>query len=105
MYKTALITFKTVSAHQPPYLSSHLVPHNPSRSLHSANLNYLTVPRVTSALQSRAFSVSAPLSLASPDSPPSFLGTASETVYVSQLESFKRNLKTYLFDALLLVAT
>ena len=126
MYKTALITFKTVSTHQPTYLSSLLIPHNPSRSLRSSNLNYLKVPRVTSALQSRAFSVSAPhlwnslpvslrrlaafspvlsVSLASPDSPPSLLGTASETVYLNQLESFKRNLKTYLFDAQLPVAT
>jgi len=126
MYKTALITFKTVSTHQPTYLSSLLVPYNPSRSLRSSNLNYLTVPRVTSASQTRAFSVSAPhlwnslpasvrrfadfsavqsASSASLDTSLSVAVSAIETVLTTQLTSFKRNLKTYLFDASVSMAT
>ena len=59
-YKTALVTFKTISTQQPTYLSSLLVPYNPSRSLRSSSGNFLTVPRVTTVFQSRAFSVAAP---------------------------------------------
>jgi len=126
VYKTALITFKTLSVHQPVYLSSLLIPHTPSRSLRSSNLNYLTVPRVTTVFQSRAFSVSAPRlwnslpvslrRLADLSVPALASGTtlssslsASSTLscdsYPDNLLSFKRALKTYLFDVNLPVAS
>ena len=59
-YKVALLTFKTLVSRQPAYLSSLLLPYNPSRMLRSSSSNFLTVPRVTSVFQSRAFSVAAP---------------------------------------------
>src|SRR6476619_3386772 len=55
-----LVTFKTLSLQQPSYLYSLLTPYNPTRSLRSSHFNFLTVPRVSTALQSRSFSVAAP---------------------------------------------
>ena len=84
------------------------------------------MPRVTSASQARAFSVYAPhlwnslpvsvrrfadfsavqsASLAAPDTFSSVAVSASGTALTTHLTSFKRNLKTYLFDASLSVAT
>ena len=60
LYKTALLTFKTLSSQQPAYLSSLLVPYVPLRSLRSSSGNFLVVPRATTAFQSRSFSVAAP---------------------------------------------
>ena len=133
LYKTALLTFKTISNQQPTYLSSFLIPHKPSRCLRSSNLNYLTVPRVSTALQSRAFSVSAPhlwnslpaslrrlAAFTAVLSPSSFsTGASSLSALPSSspclfslvptpsdhLTAFKRNLKTYLFDSPLPLAT
>ena len=133
LYKTALLTFKTVSTQQPTYLSSFLIPHKPSRCLRSSNLNYLTVPRVSTALQSRAFSVSAPhlwnslpaslrclAAFPTVLSPSSFSTGASSLsalpssspclfslvpIPSDHLTAFKRNLKTYLFDSPLPLAT
>ena len=118
-YKTALITYKTLYCHEPEYLSSLLCPYNPPRTLRSSSGNLLTVPRVTSVFQSRAFSVEAPRlwnSLPAPlralaDLSPSFSGSCSlnvpslpASICISQsvpphLLTFKRLLKTYLFDA------
>ena len=118
-YKTALITYKTLYSHEPAYLSSLLCPYNPPRTLRSSSGNLLTVPRVSSVFQSRAFSVEAPRlwnSLPAPlralaDLSPSFSGSCSynvpflpASISISQsvpphLLTFKRLLKTYLFDA------
>src|SRR5277367_42917 len=124
MYKTALITFKTLSAQQPTYLSSLLVPYNPPRTLRSSTLHFLTVPRVSTALQSRAFSISAPhlwnslpislrslanfSSVTSPSASPtvpSFQAVPTSSPPCDGLITFKRLLKTYLFDDPLPLAT
>jgi len=123
-YKTALLTFKTLTSNQPSYLSSLLIPYRPSRSLRSSNSNFLTVPRVSTSLQSRAFSVAAPhlwntlpASLrAMPSLPnpcPSAPSTISSNSFVSSshshvslhLPTFKSLLKTHLFDLSPSVAT
>ena len=59
-FKIAILTFKTVTTRQPAYLSDLLTPYVPSRCLRSSESNFLTVPRVDSVLQSRAFSYAAP---------------------------------------------
>src|SRR5277367_4047036 len=59
-FKTALITFKTLSSHEPSYLSALLVSYNPSRTFRSSNSNFLTVHRVSTSFQARSFSVAAP---------------------------------------------
>ena len=59
-FKIAILTFKTVTTRQPAYLSDLLTPYVPSRCLRSSESNFLTIPRVDSVLQSRAFSYAAP---------------------------------------------
>ena len=59
-FKIALLTFKTLVSQQPSYLSSLLLPYNPSRTLRSSSGHFLSVPRVSTAFQSRSFSVTAP---------------------------------------------
>ena len=103
-YKTALVTFKTLSLQQPSYLYSLLTPYNPTRTLRSSHFNFLTVPRVSTALQSRSFSVAAPhlwnslplqlRLLVTCTQPCSSLSPQSSI----NLLSFKRQLKTHLFD-------
>ena len=107
-YKTALITFKTLHTHQPSYLSSLLIPYSPSRTLRSSSNNFLTVPKVTTTLQSRSFSVAAPhlwnslpipIRLLANFSPPSTgLCPTSSSPIPPNLTTFKHLLKTHLFD-------
>ena len=104
--------------------SSLLVPYNPPRTLRSSTLHFLTVPRVSTALQSRAFSISAPhlwnslpislrslanfSSVASPSASltvPSFQAVPTSNPPCDGLITFKRLLKTYLFDDPLPLAT
>ena len=59
-FKLATLTHNTLSSTQPAYLHSLLNYHTPTRSLHSANTNLLSVPRVRTAFASRGFSVVAP---------------------------------------------
>ena len=101
-YKVALTSFKVLSGHQPTYLSSLLTPYCPGRGPRSSDQCFLTVPRSTSALQARSFSIYAPhlwnrlpLSLRSlPFTSPT--QTCSSSSYPS-LHSFKKGLKTFLF--------
>src|SRR6476469_1949081 len=60
LFKTALLTYKTLLSNQPTYLSSLLLPYNPARTLHSSSSNFLVVPRASSSFESRAFSIAAP---------------------------------------------
>jgi len=59
-FKIALITYKTLSTDQPPYLSSLLYPYRPSRSHRSANRNLLLIPPHTTNFSRRAFSFTTP---------------------------------------------
>ena len=88
-FKLLLLTFRILNGIAPDYLSELIVPYTPSRSLRSGDQNLLTVPRSnTKSFGDRAFAVAAPkawnkLPLDVRSSP--------------TLESFKKNLKTYLF--------
>ena len=59
-FKIDLITYKTLSTDQPPYLRNLLNPYRPSRSLHSANRNLLLIPPHNTNFSRRAFSFAAP---------------------------------------------
>ena len=89
-FKLCTITFKTFLFHQPTYLFNYLVPLQNSRLLRSSNTNMLTVPRFRTKWGSRAFAVAAPSTW---NSLPVNLRTASTVT------SFKKMLKTFLFDS------
>lgn len=103
-YKTALLTFKALVSKQPGYLSELLNPYIPAKALRSSGSNFLTVPRVNSAFQSRAFSVAAPhlwnsLPVAL-RSLVDFTSTAGPTsISYPNLTTFQRMLKAHLFEA------
>ena len=59
-FKTALLTFKTLTAHQPSYIHDLLQPHCSSRQLRSASHNLLEIPRTRTAFAQRSFTYSAP---------------------------------------------
>jgi hypothetical protein len=104
-FKIALMSFKILTSQQPSYLHSLLTPYNPTRDLRSTNQFLLSVPRSSSALQSRAFSIYAPhlwnklpLSLRSlPFIPSSQSLSTSLTDSHLSISSFKHDLKTFLF--------
>ena len=89
-FKLCTITFKAFLFHQPTYLLNYLVPLQNSRLLRSFNTNMLTVPRFRTKWGSRAFAVVAPSTW---NSLPVNLRTASTVT------SFKKMLKTFLFDS------
>ena len=56
-----LLTFKALHGLAPVYISELIKPYNPSRSLRSSTLNYLSVPKSNTATYGdRCFSVAAP---------------------------------------------
>ena len=89
-FKLCTITFKAFLFHQPTYLFNYLVPLQNSRLLRSSNTNILTVPRFRTKWGSRDFAVAA---LSTWNSLPVNLRTASTVT------SFKKMLKTLLFDS------
>ena len=111
LYKTALISFKSLTTGNPHYLHSLLVPYVAPRSLRSSSLHLLKVPSHNTAFQARSFEISAPkiwnrlpqplrdLAFAPPSSSTSVLNEPDSHPY-SNLSVFKRNLKTFLFDLL-----
>jgi len=54
------LTYNILNSSQPAYLRSLLNYHTPTRSLRSANTNFLSVPRVHTTFASRGFSIAAP---------------------------------------------
>ena len=86
-FKLCTITLKAFLFHQPTYLFNYLVPLQNSRS---SNTNMLIVPRFRTKWGSRAFAVAAPSTW---NSLPVNLKTAS------RVTSFKKMLKTFLFDS------
>ena len=88
MYKTALISFKTITDNRPMYLKELLIHHSPSRQLRSSDQYLLNKPFFRTMAARRSFGYSAPsvwnnLTLA--------------TRQATSLEDFKRRLKTELF--------
>ena len=60
-FKLLLLTFKALHGLAPIYISELIKPYNPSRSLRSSTLNYLSVPKSNTATYGdRCFSVAAP---------------------------------------------
>ena len=59
-YRSLCLVHKIIHSHKPGYLSNLLRPYVPLRSLRSTTLHLLDVPRVTTAIGERAFSVSMP---------------------------------------------
>jgi len=60
IYKTALITYKTLKTGQPVYLRDLLHYHQPARTLRSSSQLLLYQPVTTINFQSKAFSIMAP---------------------------------------------
>ena len=89
-FKLCTITFKAFLFHQPTYLFNYLVPLQNSRLLRSSNTNMVTVPSFRTKWGSSAFAVAAPSTW---NSLPVNLRTASTVT------SFKKMLKTFLFDS------
>ena len=59
-FKLLLLTWKALNGTAPSYISNLLVPYQPIRILRSSDKNLLAVPRTSSTLGDRAFSVAAP---------------------------------------------
>jgi len=83
----ALLTYKSLSTNQPPYLRNLLHIYQPLRCLRSANQNLLSIPFCTTNFGKRSFSFSSPtiwneLPVAISES--------------NTLDTFKRRLKTHL---------
>ena len=86
-FKISVITYKSLTTHQPPYLSNLLHPYRPSRSLRSANQNLLLIPPHNTNFSRRAFSFSAPTIW---NKLPFHIRESNTLI------TFKRRLKTYL---------
>ena len=87
-YKIGCLTFRAKVIQQPPYLAALLVPHQPAWALRSSELNRLSVPFVSSKIETRAFSVAGP----------TVFNSLPETVKNStSMIEFRKLLKTFLF--------
>ena len=88
-FKILLLTWKALNGIAPIYISDLLVHYQPNRTLRSSNKHLLAVPRTSSSLGDRAFSVTAPnLWNALP----------SNIRCCENLISFKNLLKTHLYN-------
>ena len=89
LFKILLLTFEALSNLCPSYICDLLETYKPTRSLPSSSRNLLVIPRSTLiSYGDRAFSASAR----------KLWNDVPETIKCSvDLNSFKRNLKTYLF--------
>lgn len=87
-YKVLMYAFKALNGLAPGYIEDLVVRHAPSRRLRSTDANLLNVPRTKSRYGDRTFTNS---SAKLWNSIPSHMRT------ISNLDTFKRSLKTYLF--------
>ena len=89
-FKLLLITFKALHGQAPSYISELLNIYQPSRSLRSSSLKYLSVPKCnTVSYGHRAFSAVASAKLW--NSLPYYLR------FTGNISTFKTSLKTFLF--------
>ena len=89
LFKTLVLTFKSLNGKGPAYLQELLQPYRPTRSLRSEAANLLIVPKTRYVkTQKRAFGIRAPLE---------WNKLPDELKHKSSVESFKRALKTHLF--------
>ena len=89
MYKTAMLTYKSLNIGQPEHLSLLLSDCTPSRQLRSSDHQLLSQPTDNTVFAGRAFSSTAPRIW---NSLPITIRTASTT------NTFRRYLKTHLFS-------
>ena len=90
-FKLLLLTFKALHGLAPIYISELIKPYNPSRSLRSSTLNYLSVPKSNTATYGeRCFSVAAPKLWNS---------LPGDFRYIENLCTFKTSIKTWLFKS------
>ena len=87
-FKILLITFKALNGLAPAYLSGLLSLYSPTRQLRSSEGNLLTIKRVNSTFGERAFSNSAPYL---------WNNLPQHIRCNSSLETFKKQIKTFLF--------
>ena len=86
-----LLTFESLHALAPQYMSEMTMPYPTPRPLRSADANYLAILQSrTKTYGDRAFSVSAPTL---------WNGLPDELRECSELGPFKRHLKTFLFNS------
>ena len=89
LFKTLVLTFKSLNGKGPAYLQELLQPYIPKRSLRSEAANLLIVPKTRYVkTQKRAFGIRAPME---------WNKLPDELKNKSSVESFKRALKTHLF--------
>ena len=90
-FKLLLLTFKALHGLAPIYISELIKPYNPSRSLRSSTLNYLSVPKSNTATYGdRCFSVAAPKLWNS---------QPGDSRYIENLCTLKTSIKTWLFKS------
>ena len=88
-YKLCLLTFKAMNHGEPRYLKELLVPENPQRALRSACNTRLQEPIIaTSAYSDRCFGYCAPRL---------YNALTQDTKAASNIEIFKKRLKTEMF--------
>ena len=88
-FKLSTLIYRALAIHQPPYLASLLHFSNVPRQLRSSTSQQLSIPRTKLNLGKRAFSVAAPIIW---NELPTTLKSCES------LASFRKNLKTYLFN-------
>ena len=91
-FKVALLTFMTLTTHQPSYVHSLLQPHCSSRQLRSASHNLLEIARMRTGFAQRSFTYCAPHMW---NSLPHNLNITVDT--------FKKKLKTFYYRAMLCI--
>ncbi|KAK2194224.1 hypothetical protein NP493_1g02007 [Ridgeia piscesae] len=92
IFKMCTIAYQALSSTQPAYLNSMLIPSRNSRQLRSTSSNPLYIPRVKTKAGTRAFSVAVPTVWNS-------LPASVNQKVINIIASFRRRLKTYLFNA------
>ena len=85
-FKILLLTYKCLNNLAPVYLSNLITPYKPTRALRSSSKSLLNVPRSSSDIGARAFSISAPT-----------LWNSLQLNFTLSEYSFKKDLKTKLF--------
>ena len=88
LFKIILLTFKALNGLSPSYITDILDRYVPTRPLRSSSRSLLKVPRSNSKYGDRSFSVCAPTL---------WNGLPDNLRLALDLDTFKRDVKTYLF--------
>ena len=90
-YKIALLTFKALHGQAPVYIRDLIVEHKPRRALRSASKCLMSPPKITKTkfYGDRAFASAAPCV---------WNGLPQKLRAITNIDSFKEDLKTHLFN-------